>query len=329
MSKFAVIGSNSFSGADLVDLLVEDESNEIIGLSRSEEKSSLFLPYKRFGGSRFSFHQLNINDDMEKIAEVLDEFRPEYVINYAAQGEVGTSWKYPEQWFETNAVGTAKLGNFLKDCKWLKRYVHISTPEVYGTCEGTVTEDAPMNPSTPSAASKAAGDMFLSTLVKQYEFPLVLIRSTNVYGAYQQLYRIIPRTIIYLKSGRTLKLHGGGRAVKSYIHIRDVSHGILAAALKGRMGEIYHLSPTEEISIKALVQKICDIMDFDYQLFVEDVPERPGQDARYYIDSTKARQEFSWEPSINYDEGIGSAIKWIEDNWEQIKNEPLDYIHQP
>ena len=329
MSKFAVIGSNSFSGADLVDLLVEDESNEIIGLSRSEEKSSLFLPYKRFGGSRFSFHQLNINDDMEKIAEVLDEFRPEYVINYAAQGEVGTSWKYPEQWFETNAVGTAKLGNFLKDCKWLKRYVHISTPEVYGTCEGTVTEDAPMNPSTPYAASKAAGDMFLSTLVKQYEFPLVLIRSTNVYGAYQQLYRIIPRTIIYLKSGRTLKLHGGGRAVKSYIHIRDVSHGILAAALKGRMGEIYHLSPTEEISIKALVQKICDIMDFDYQLFVEDVPERPGQDARYYIDSTKARQEFSWEPSINYDEGIGSAIKWIEDNWEQIKNEPLDYIHQP
>src|SRR4029077_17048135 len=126
---------------------------------------------------------------------------------------------------------------------WLKRYVHISSPEVYGTCEGTVKEDAPLNPSTPYAASKASGDLFLWTLVKNFNFPLVMIRATNVYGAHQQLFKIIPRTAIYLKLGKTIELHGGGTAVKSYIHVRDVSQGELLAMEHGRKGEIYHFSP--------------------------------------------------------------------------------------
>src|SRR5439155_21267311 len=156
--------------------------------------------------------------------------------------EVGPSWAHREHCFQTNAVAIAALGNFLEDQKWLKRYVHISSPEVYGTCEGTVKEDHRMDPSTPYAASKSAGDLMLFTLVKNFDFPLVMIRGTNVYGAHQQLFKIIPRSAIYLKQGRTIELHGGGVAVKSYIHIRDVSRGELAAMEKGRSGQLYHLS---------------------------------------------------------------------------------------
>ncbi len=212
--RIAVIGSNSFSGSDFIDLLLEDPGNDVLGISRSPEKSALFLPYKRRNSPNFSFRQLDLNRDMPAIIGTLDEFEPEYVVNFAAQSEVAPSWASPEQWFETNAVALARLCNALKDRKYLRRYVHISSPEVYGTCVGTVREDAPMNPSTPYAASKAAGDLFLFTLVKNFQFPLVMIRSTNVYGAHQQVWKIIPRTAIYLKLGKTIELHGGGRAVK-------------------------------------------------------------------------------------------------------------------
>jgi len=329
MSRFAVIGSNSFSGAHFVDLLLEDRDNEVLGISRSPEKSDLFLPYKRHRGANFRFFRLDINEDMPEVMRVIDGFEPEFVVNYAAQGEVATSWKYPEQWFETNAVGVVKLCNFLKGREYLKRYVHISTPEVYGTCETALKEDAPFDPSTPYAASKAAGDLFIFTLVKRYGFPMVVIRSTNVYGKHQQLYRIIPRTIVYLKLGRKIQLHGGGKAVKSYIHIRDVSEGILKAARLGRQAEVYHLSPDGEISVRDLVARICSGMGFDFESSTETVPERPGQDARYRIDSSKARSELSWGPHISLDDGLKEVSRWIEDQWERIIREPLEYIHRP
>src|SRR3989338_1532360 len=219
MHRFAVIASNSFSGAHLVDFLLENPAHEVIGITRSE-KGSIFLPYKKRENPSFKNYILNVNTEFQKIADVLDDLKPDYVINFAAQGEVGSSWKYPENWFETNAVAVARLANFLQGKKYLKRYVHISTPEVYGTCEGNVLESAPLNPSTPYAASKAAGDLSLFTFVKNFNFPLVIVRSTNVYGAHQQLYRIIPKTCKFIKMGRKIGLQGAGEAVKSYIHVR-------------------------------------------------------------------------------------------------------------
>lgn len=328
MSRFAVIASNSFSGGHMVDRLLADSGNEVIGISRSPEKDPLFLPYKRRKNPPFRFFQFDLNRDIGSICECLDAFQPEYVINFAAQGEVGTSWKYPHHWFETNAVGIVKLADALKDRKYLKRYVQISTPEVYGTCTGAVTEEAPINPSTPYAASKAAGDLFIRTCIRQYGFPAVFIRSTNVYGVHQQLYRIIPRTVIYLKQGKVIGLHGGGRAAKCYIHIRDVCEGILAAALHGTNGEIYHLSTDDEIAICDLVRKICVRMGRDFSKVAETVDERPGQDARYFIDSGKARRQFGWSPEIGLDDGVAEMIRWIGENWAAIQKEPLEYIHQ-
>lgn len=326
--SIAVIGSNSFSGSDFIDLLLEDKQNEVIGISRSPEKSALFLPYKRHRGANFRFYQMDMNKDIHKIIELLDSFEPEYVVNFAAQSEVAPSWEHPEQWFQTNVVALAKLTNALKDRNYLERYVHISSPEVYGNCEGRITESAPVNPSTPYAASKTAADLFLFTLFKNFKFPLVMIRSTNVYGAHQQLFKIIPRSVIYLKMGKKILLHGGGAAVKSFIHIRDISRGELSAMERGRPGTIYHLSPDRGYAVRDVVNKICDLMGNNFDSSTVAVGERLGQDAAYIIDSTSAREEFGWSPKISLDMGLSEVIAWVDDNWEQIQKETLEYVHK-
>ena len=330
MKTVFVIGSNSFSGSDFIDLLLGTNRYNVVGVSRSPEKKELFLPYKKqLDSSDFEFHQIDLNHDMLKLFSLLVDRKPAYVVNFAAQSEVGPSWENPDQWFQTNAVSIAKLSSFLKDQKWLEKYVHISSPEVYGTCVGNITEFAPINPSTPYAASKAAGDQMLLTLVKSFSFPLVIIRSTNVYGSCQQLFKIIPRSIIYLKLGRKIELHGGGEAIKSFIHIRDVSLGQLAAMERGRIGEIYHLSPDQGVRVKDLVKGICEMIGKDLRGSTIDVGERLGQDKAYVIDSTKARDEFVWLPEITLTDGLCQVKNWIEEQWDGICSEPLEYVHRP
>ncbi len=323
----AVIGSNSFSGSDFIDLLLEDPRNTVVGMSRSAEKSATFLPYKRHSQSKFSFHQMDLNKDGDRIIRLLDSVKPDYIVNFAAQSEVAPSWIHPEHWFQTNVVSLSKLTNALKEREYLKRYVHISSPEVYGTCEGRVTESAPLNPSTPYAASKAAGDLYLSTLVKNYNFPLVMIRATNVYGAYQQLFKIIPRTIVSLKMDKKIHLHGGGRAVKSYIHIRDVSRGELLAMEQGQIGKIYHFSPKHGIAVRDVVKQLCHIYGKDFELHTTAVEERLGQDAAYTIDSTRSQSELGWSPEITFEEGLKQTARWIEKNWQVISSSSLEYQH--
>ena len=328
MKKVLIIGSNSFSGSDFVDLLLETGEYEVMGISRSLEKNALFLPYKRHNSGHFSFHQIDLNHDLDKLQTLLAHFEPEYIVNFAAQSEVGPSWDHPEDWFQTNAVGTTKLANMLKELPYLKNYVHISSPEVYGTCEGNISEEAPLNPSTPYAASKAAADLSLFTFAKNFRFPLTMIRATNVYGAHQQLFKIIPRTAIYLKLGKTIELHGGGVAVKSYIHIRDVSRGTLLTMEKGQKGEIYHFSPDTGVAVKDVVQTICTKMGVDFSTATKIAPERLGQDKAYTINSSKARKAFGWSPQISLEEGISQTVDWVSTYFAEIAYEPLQYIHK-
>lgn len=325
--RVAVIGSNSFSGSDLIDLLLADPQRRVIGISRSPEKGPLYLPYLRWNDGRFAFHQLDLNQHTDEILAALDRFEPEAVVNFAAQSEVAPSWQHPEHWFQTNVVALARLLNPLKERSYLKRYVHISSPEVYGTCVGNVTEETPMNPSTPYAASKAAADFFLATLVKNFEFPLVTIRATNVYGAHQQLWKIIPRSAIYLLTNQKISLHGGGTAVKSYIHIRDVSRGELLAMEQGQPGRMYHLSPDRGYAVRDVVRRICDFMSRDFERSTVTVGERLGQDAAYVIDSSRARQELGWRPEVGLDQGLGEVVRWVEGRWKEISTQPLEYRH--
>jgi dTDP-glucose 4,6-dehydratase len=301
----------------------------VIGLSRSAEKPDFMLRYRAHRNvGRFRFRQLDMNRDMDALLGLLDAERPDYIVNFAAQSEVAPSWEHPEHWFATNTVALARFVNHLRRQDYLKRYLHISSPEAYGSCVGTVVETTPDNPSTPYAASKAAADMLISVYQKQYGFPALFVRATNVYGARQQLFKIIPRSMIYVKTGQRIQLHGGGVAVKSYIHIRDVSRAELAVLHDGRIGERYHISPDGGVAVRDVVRTICGRLGRTFEDAVEIVAERPGQDAAYVIDSTKARKSFGWKPEIDLDQGIAETAQWVEANWAAIAKQPLNYQHK-
>jgi dTDP-glucose 4,6-dehydratase len=267
---------------------------------------------------------------LPRLFDLLADQRPRYIVNFAAQSEVAPSWEHPEQWARTNVAAVAELANWLRRnaMDWLEHYVHISSPEVYGTTEGFVHEDAPINPSTPYAASKAGGDLMLETFINQFDLPVTLIRATNVYGAHQQLFKIVPRSVIYLRSRRTLELHGGGVAVKSYINIRDVSRGELLA-MEQLPGGVLHLSPDDGVEVREVVRTICDAMGKDFQSSTNVAEERPGQDRAYTIDSSRARSALGWAPEVSFGQGIGEVVHWVDRYWAEIEREPLEYVHKP
>lgn len=326
--KVVIIGSNSFSGANFSDFILQ-EGLDVVGISRSPEPNPVFLPYKKRQGLKFRFCQLDLNHDLDKIMEVINAFRPEYVVNFAAQSMVGESWTCPEHWYETNVVANIKLHDQLRKCEYLKKYVHISTPEVYGSCEGLVKENTIYNPSTPYAVSRAAADMSLMSFYKTYDFPVVFTRAANVYGPGQQLYRIIPKAILSFMLGQKIPLHGGGRSVRSFIHIRDVADGTLKAARAGHNGDIFHFSTAVNISIRSLVEMIAKQMNVSFEKNVDVVGDRPGKDAAYLLASSKAREVLLWQDKIGLEEGIEETIAWVKDNIEVLRRQPLNYIHKP
>ena len=281
MKKCVVIGSNAFSGQDFVDLLLSETDWQVIGTSRSAEKPDYCLRYKtNTNRARFRFERFDLNASLDAMLAMLDSEEPEYIVNFAAQSEVGPSWEHPEHWFQTNAVAQSRFVNHMRRQDYLQRYLHVSSPEAYGNCVGTVIEVTPDNPSTPYAASKAAADNINAVYQKTFGFPVLTVRATNVYGARQQLFKIICRAVIYIKLGKVIKLDGGGLAVKSYIHVRDVSAGELAILQSGSIGQRYHLSPDNGIAVKDVVSIIAQRMGKTLEEVSEIGPERPGSGRR-------------------------------------------------
>ena len=325
--KFAVIGSNCFTGSHIVDALIENPDNQVIGISRSPEYKDFFLPYKRHPGDNFRFHQFDVVRDFDEIAALLDRFKPEYVINVAALSEVGISNDQPVEYFAVNATSVVRLCNHLRRTSYLGQYIHISSAEVFGANKGQLDEDAFFNPTTPYAVSKAAADMFLYSLMKNFDFPATLIRSTNVYGKHQQLFKIIPRTVIYHKLEKTIELHGGGKSIKSFIHIRDVVNGLMLTIEKKKAGT-FHFSVPDDEMISGIVRRVCERLGADFGRSAKVVGERLGQDPRYWLDCSRAVRELGWEPKISFEDGVDEVIEWVEANWAEIQKEPLEYIHK-
>ena len=327
--KILVLGSNSFSGASFVDFLLA-QGYPVIGCSRSPEPHAAFLPYhwsKR--AASFRFHQCDLNRDLDPLMELIGREQPEFVVNFAAQSMVAESWKNPDHWFTTNAVSTVRFHDRLRHCGFVRKYVHVTTPEVYGSTDGLIGEDAPFNPSTPYAVSRAAADMSLKTFHAAYGFPVVFTRAANVFGPGQQLYRIIPRTILFIKLGRKLQLHGGGSSERSFVHVRDVADATARIMRDGVPGEAYHISTGRIISVRGLVEMICAQMKARFDDCVEIVGERLGKDAAYRLDSTKLRNQLGWQDRISLEQGIEETIAWVERWFDDLKTLPFDYIHKP
>lgn len=328
MEKTVVIGSNSFSGASFTSYLIEHGIN-VLGISRSAEPAKAYRPYS-WGPAKgdFIFKQLDLNHHTSEIAEAIAEFKPDYVVNFSALGMVAESWLYPGDYYRTNVLGNVLLHDELRKMDFIKRYVHISTPEVYGNTNGLVKEDHPYSPSTPYAASRAACDIHLKTFYEQYKFPWTFTRAANVYGPGQQPFRIVPRTILSVLLGEKLQLHGGGKSVRSFIHMRDVSAATLKIAREGTIGEGYHLSTDRFVSIKELVEMICNIMNVDPESIIEIASDRAGKDQAYLLDSSKAREQFGWEEMISLEAGLAETIEWVKSYLDDFKAMDLSYKHK-
>ena len=324
-----VIGSNSFSGANFCDHLLK-AGIDVIGTSRSEEVALPFRPYAwQDRPGKFTYQQVDLNKDMDALDALFRQHRPSHVVNFAAQSMVGESWDNPTHWMHTNVVATVDLYERLRHLDWLDRYVHVTTPEVYGSTSGWVKEDHPFNPSTPYAMSRAAGDMALQVWNQAYDIPFVATRAANVYGPGQQLYRIIPRTILYAMTGQILQLHGGGYSERSFIHMDDVSDATQRIAENGVNGQTYHISTNDQISIRDLVKTILETLGKSFEDGINEVGERQGKDQSYQLDSTRLRTELGWTDRISVSDGVADVINWVRDNLDALQSLPQHYIHKP
>ncbi len=327
--KVAIIGSNSFSGSSFVSYLIYKKI-KVFGFSRSSEVRKIFAPYKEHNNYKKYFQftkvDLNISKDIDKIIKILKRNKIEYIVNFASQGMVAESWINPEDWYRTNVVSSSLLINKIKKLK-IKKYLNFSTPEVYGDTKGLIKEHDFFKPSTPYAVSRSAQDLNLKAYLHTFQFPVVFTRAANVYGPHQQLYRIIPKTIIKSLKNETLQLHGGGKSVRSFIHINDVSRALFKILFdKNNVGETYHISTKEFISIKNLVKKIHRKLKTKPRVI--NALERSGKDNGYFLSSSKLKKELNWKPKINLDYGLEHTINWIIKEFNLIKNKELNYIHK-
>ena len=332
-----VIGSNSFSGSNFVAEALRAD-HEVWGISRSPEPDEAFLPYRWSNGANgqslaskdnFHFQTIDLNSQLSELLELIDRVQPAVVVNFAAQGMVAESWLNPTHWYQTNVVSQVALHDELRQRTFLKKYVHVTTPEVYGsTDDGWLKESNHFSPSTPYAVSRAACDLHLLSFHKSYQFPVVFTRAANVYGPGQQLYRLIPRAMLSARTGTPMQLHGGGYSERCFIHIRDAMQATLRLALEAEPGTTWHLSTREPISIRALVEQICDRCGAAFSNVVEESGERLGKDQSYLLDSGAMRETFGWNDTTSLNNGLADTLAWVDTYLDHLKTLPWSYQHK-
>ena len=324
-TKIAIIGSHSFSGNSYAAHVLKNES--CLTVSRSPRLSSQFDA--RLDGN-FSDEKIvwNVNDDSSEVIKAIQRNKVNTVVNFAAQSMVGQSWNSPEDWYLANVESLAKFVNRLRNETEVEKFIHFTTPEVYGSTEGWIKESFNFAPNTPYAVSRAAGDWHLRALHENFNFPVIFTRAANVYGEHQQLYRIVPKVILSALIGKKIPLQGGGKSIRSFIHISDVNTALNRIIISGKIGDTYHISTNELITIHNLVQKIATRMNVNFDSLVEATPDRPGKDFAYQLDSEKIRTELGWRDEINLDQGIERTIAWVESNLEALRDMPTEYIHR-
>ena len=335
IDRFLVVGANSFSGSHFVTHLLR-EGIDVIGVSRSKLPSLPFRPFDWYKGDvepggQYTFRQCDLNNFEEtgELVELLRDQQITHVVNFAAQGMVAESWLYPEDWYQTNVLAQVHFHQLLRSLESLKKYVHVSTPEVYGSTDGWISESFNFYPSTPYAVSRAACDMHLKSFFKAYNFPVVFTRSANVFGPGQQIYRIIPKTILCARLGERLKLHGGGGSERSFIHIDDVCRATLAVTLdQNNIGESYHISTDKVVSIRSLVELLCAKIDVPFDYFVDIETDRLGKDQGYFLSSQKIRKAYDWADRIELNDGLDQTIRWVDQNLEGLRILPREYRHK-
>ncbi len=263
--------------------------------------------------------------ELDLLLELLDKERPDVIVNFAAQGEGAVSWKHSWRFFETNSMGLARLCEELMKRDWLERFIQIGTSEMYGSVDHAVTEEEPIKPSSPYAASKVAFDMYLLSIARFMKFPMNILRPSNAYCPGQLLHRVVPKAIVCGLLGEKLPLHGGGRAEKSYIHARDLARAIHLTAEGAPLGTVYNVGPKEPTSIRRVVELCAEAVGVPFEQLCEVTGDRLGQDSRYWLNSSAIKRDLGWEPQIHWNQGLAEMVDWGRSNLDALKRAPRDY----
>jgi len=329
MNKILVIGSNSFAGSDFIDFLLTKKV-KVFGVSRKEEARKEYLRYKENKNlKKFKFYKINLNlkKDLNKLIQIIKKEKIQYIVNFAAQGMVAESWINPEDWYLTNVVSHSILIKKLLKLK-IKKYLNFSTPEVYGHTPSLKKESNIFTPTTPYAISRSAQDLNLIAYFKTFNFPVVFTRAANIYGPFQQNYRIIPKIIISILTNKKIPIHGTGNTLRSFIYMPDVSQAIYKILIdKKNIGETFHISSKRFITILNLVKLVKKIMKIKRKITYY-TNERDGKDLKYTLNSNKIRNYYSWSETTNLEEGILNTIDWVKKNINYFDKAPLKYLHK-
>lgn len=322
---YAVLGGGGSFGIHTAFYLLEHANpKKVIGIGRNPLRTGPFsMDIEK--NPKYEYHARHVTHEIDLLLELLDKEKPEVIINYAAQGEGAVSWKHSWRFFETNSMALARLVEELMKRDWLERFIQIGTSEMYGSVDHPVTEDEPIKPSSPYAASKVAFDMYLMSVSRFMKFPMNIIRPSNAYCPGQLLHRVIPKAIICGLTGKRLPLHGGGRAEKSYIHARDLGRAIHLVAEKAPLGTIYNAGSAEPTSIRRVVELCADALKMPFDQLCEMTGDRLGQDSRYWLDSSAIKRDVGWEPVIGWEEGLGEMVEWGKKYLDDLRDVPMDY----
>jgi dTDP-glucose 4,6-dehydratase len=249
-------------------------------------------------------------------------------VNVAAQSEEAASWTHSWRFFETNTLALAKLVEPLIGRQWLSKWIQVGTAGVYGHLPGSATEDQPLHPATPYAVSKAAADWYLLSVSRVRGFPVNILRPSNLYGPGQHTHKIIPKAILCALLGKTLALHGGGLANKSYVYVEDFARAISLAAEKGPPGKAYNCGSSDSVTVRDVVQLICDKVGASFKELVQLAPARMGPDSASSVDSALIAADLGWSPQIPLEKGLDETIAWAKQHLDILKTQPTEFIFQ-
>jgi len=253
-------------------------------------------------------------ENTELVRYICKQYGVTGIINFAAESHVDRSIENAQPFVDTNISGTLALMTVARELG-LERFVQVSTDEVYGSLgpQGEFTEESPLAPNSPYSAAKAAADCLVRSFVHTYNFPAVITRCSNNYGAYQFPEKLIPLMILNALENKNLPVYGDGLNVRDWISARDHSAAVWLAYTQGRIGEVYNVGADSERKNIEVIKAILALTGKGEEL-ITYVKDRPGHDRRYAIDSTKIRTELGWKPTVTFEHGLEQTVKWYQDN---------------
>lgn len=322
--KILVTGGAGFIGGNFVYYQLNNHpEDEIICLDALTYAGNMSTLSEAMKNPNFTFVKGDIAD-RECVEKLFEEYKPDIVVNFAAESHVDRSIEDPGLFLRTNILGTQTL---MDACRkyGIQRYHQVSTDEVYGDLpldrpDLFFTEDTPIHASSPYSASKASADLIVLAYFRTYNLPVSVSRCSNNYGAYHFPEKLIPLMIFRALNDESLPVYGTGENVRDWLYVDDHCAAIDLIIRKGKAGEIYNIGGHNERSNLDVVKNILSNLGKSEDL-ITFVKDRPGHDRRYAIDPTKINRELGWNPTTSFDEGIKKTIKWYLENrkwWEDI-----------